>query len=262
MHQSINSNTPWKPANSWPAFILFTVILILVLHAIAFFAHEYAHSFTAWILGWKTNPFALDYGTLTTGNVLAQFQIDENVEYDPIFASGHGLQAALIAAAGMVIGNGLTYIIGRWGYSAAKRNNNRNWGLFYYWLCVASIGNFIDYVPVRTFAATGDMHTITKGLNCSPWWIIVVLGIPFAIALAHFFLWLAPRALQWFFPLSAIRRVVMVLLTALAMFGFYGAVGWGNANATSHMISVVSVCVFIPLAAVVGWWLTVRAQVK
>jgi len=95
------SSAEWSPARNWPVFLLLTVALLWTAHAIAFFAHEYAHSTLAWLLGWKANPLALNYGHLTLSNLLAQFDIDENVNYAPIFAAGHDHQAGLIAAAGL-----------------------------------------------------------------------------------------------------------------------------------------------------------------
>jgi hypothetical protein len=229
--------------------------MLWLLHAIAFFAHEYAHSCAAWALGWKTNPLALNYEHLTPGNFLLQLDIDENVEYDPIFAAGHNYSAGIIAAAGMVIGNGLlTYPISRYSYHSAKQRGSRSWAIFSYWLCVASVGNFIDYVPIRTFAPHGDMHTLAKGFNCSPWWIILLLGIPTAIALIHFLFRFMPRTLRWMFPASPGRRVVTVLLTTLALFGFYGAVGWSGYGPAAHTMSLISACTLLPLATLIGCW--------
>ena len=251
-NDSFNENL----SKNWFIFILFTVFLLWLSHALAFFAHEYSHSFSAWILGWKSNPLALNYGHLTIGNLLAQFQIDENVDYVPIFGSGHGIQAGGIAVAGLFIGNFLiTYPISRLGYARAKQCSSRAFGLFFYWLCVASVGNLIDYVPVRTFAKDGDMHTLALGFNCSPWLILIVLGIPFILILAHFFFVFAPRALHWLFPQSAGRRTVMIVLTAFVMFGFYGAAGWSEADRVSHTISVFSVCALVPITIIFGLWL-------
>ena len=257
------TKTNWPPARSWPAFILLTIALLWIVHAAAFFSHEYGHSFTAWLLGWKTNPLALNYGGLNPGNLLLQFDIDENVEYDPIFAAGHGVQAAVIALAGVVIGNGLSYLVGRWGYKksqkfgmragAAGAGVARTWALAFYWLCVGSVGNFIAYVPTRTFASHADMHTAELGLHCSPWWIIVLPGILFFIALIHFVLRFAPDALRWIFPASPARRVVMVVLTAMALFGFYGAsVGWSGYGPTAHALAVIWLCVLLPLSILLG----------
>jgi len=84
------------------------------------------------------------------------------------------------------------------------------------------------------------------------------LGIPFAIVVAHFFFLFAPRALHWLFPLSAGKRTTMIVLTAFAVFGFYGAAGWSEPDSVSHTISLVSVFALIPIMVILGFWLTER----
>lgn len=251
----------WKPAQNWPLFVLLTIAMLWLSHALAFFAHEYAHSFTAWLLGWKSNPLALNYGNFTVGNILAQVDIDENVDYKPVFASSHDVQAGIIAAAGMVIGNFLvTYPLSRLGYRAAKKNNKAGWAFFFYWCCAASVGNLIDYVPERTFAPSGDMHTVTEGFHCSPWAIIVVLGTPFLIALVHFFARFAPDVLRFILPNSRPKRVTIAILTALLIFGFYGSAGLTASDNVSHAISNVCINGLIPLAAIISVWITERRK--
>lgn len=39
-----------------------TPLLILMAHVTAFFAHEYAHAVTVWVLRWKTHLLDLHYG--------------------------------------------------------------------------------------------------------------------------------------------------------------------------------------------------------
>jgi hypothetical protein len=252
----------WPPARSWPAFLLLTVLLLWVAHAIGFFAHEYAHSTLAWLLGWKSNPLALDYGHLTFSNLLAQFDIDENVDYAPIFASGHNHQAGLIAVAGVALGNGLiTYPLSLWALATSKRHNSASWAFLSYWILVASVGNFLCYVPIRVFSLRADMHTTAIGFDCSPWWILLVLGLPFGLALIHFLVRIEPHTLRWLLPDSTARRAVLVVLTALALFAFYGAAGWSSGT-ISHRLSETSVYLLFPLMTLVGWLLTNRIPVK
>ncbi|GAB2687067.1 hypothetical protein GCM10027037_06500 [Mucilaginibacter koreensis] len=263
MNSQKNYTLQWGPARNWVLFALITVFMLWLAHALAFFPHEYAHAITAWLLGWKSNPLALNYGHVSISNLLAQFDIDENVDYAPIFASGRHYQAGIIALAGLFFGNFLfTYPLSLWGYRYAKQQGSYTWALFFYWLCVASVGNLIDYVPVRTFAYTGDMHTLITGFNCSPWWVMLLLGIPFLLILIHLLFSFAPQALHWLFPASAGRRAIMVLLTAFAVFGFYGAAGWSATDPTSHHISVYSVCLLVPLATILGFWVTDRFWLK
>jgi hypothetical protein len=248
---------------SWPVFVALVAVQMWAAHACVFFAHEYAHSFTARMLGWKGNPLALHYAHPTLVVLLTQLGISENVDYAPIFASGHGRQAAFIAAAGGVIGNALiTFPLSRWGYAKAKRQGLRGWAMFAYWVCVASVGNFIDYVPVRTFTNEGDMGTLQRGFGWSPWTVLLVFGIPTAIALVYFFLRIEPSTLQWLFPHSPTRRIVLMVLTAFVLFCFYGAAGWFEGGPTSHMISVVSVCAVFPLMTLIGRVLVRRNSIS
>src|ERR1700754_4806829 len=154
----------------WLPFVLLLCVQLWAAHALAFFLHEYAHSFVAWLTGWKANPFALNYAHPTLKVFLMQMGINQNVEEGPIFASGHGPIAAIIGGAGMVIGNGLlSYTLSRVAYGVARNHDQRRWALFFYWCTVASIGNFIDYVPIRTFTLEGDMGSIQRGFGWSPW---------------------------------------------------------------------------------------------
>lgn len=248
---------------NWFAFAGLLLLQLWAAHACVFFAHEYAHSFAAWILGWKANPFALNYAHPTLTVILVQLGIDQNVDELPIFAKGFGAQAAFISAAGAGIGNGLiTYSLSRWGYGFAKRRNARGWAMFWYWVCVASIGNLIDYVPIRTFTdgtdLYQDMFAVERGLNWSPWTLLMVFGIPTAFALGYFFLRIEPATLRWLFPFSSARRVAMTILTAFILFDFYGAAGWADGGPISHRMSVVSVCIVAPLAALVTTLAAIR----
>jgi hypothetical protein len=54
---------PSVNVRGWGAASIKLVVLILVSHAIAFFCHELAHSVTAWLLGAKADPLALNYGS-------------------------------------------------------------------------------------------------------------------------------------------------------------------------------------------------------
>ncbi len=90
--------------------ILMAPIFILLSHYLAMLPHEYAHSFMAWILGYKSNPLALTYGGKSWLNLLLLSHMDENVNYEVMFATGHGIQVAIIAFAGAGIANGSLFL--------------------------------------------------------------------------------------------------------------------------------------------------------
>lgn len=234
-------------------FALALIFQLWLAHALGYLVHEYAHSFVAWALGYKTNPLALNYGHLDWQNVVFLSDIDENVDYDPIFAAGRGSVAALIAVAGVLFGNGLFYVLSRQLYIKAKAGGRRMLALFMFFLCMMNAGNFISYVPARTFTNHADMATVERGLNISPWWIAVVLGVPFCVAVWHFFARLLPGAARYFFPESRLGQVFLVALSAYVFFDFFGGAGLQRYGAASHWISAFSVCVLFPLSIILCW---------
>ncbi len=250
---------------TWPALLGLLLPTLWVAHALAFFAHEYAHSFTAWVLGWKANPLALTYGHPSLKVFLIQYGIDQNVDELPIFRSHHGAQAALISAAGMVLGNALiTLPLSRWAYLRARHSASRGWAMLWYWTTVASVGNLIDYVPIRVFTngtdLSSDMYPVELGFGWSPWTLLLAFGAPTALVLAWFLMRFEPEALAFLCPASRPKRACLAVLTAFALFDFYGAAGWTGGGPVSHTLSVVSVCVIAPLAAVLGIVLVASAR--
>lgn len=234
------------------AFVVSFCFQLWLAHALGYLIHEYAHSFTAWALGYKANPLALNYGHLSWNNVLTLDDIDENVDYDPIFAAGRGTLAALIAVAGVLFGNGTFYLVSRRTYRAAKAQGRYWLSLFLFLFCMMNAGNLISYVPARTFATHADMATVERGLNIAPWWIAIVMGIPFCAAAGHFVARLLPEAMQFFFP-SKTGQILLLLLTAFVMFDFFGGAGPSRYGEVSHWISAVSVFGLMPLTVIICW---------
>lgn len=262
----LDSNHIDRPRDwNWAVFAALTLFQLWAAHALVFFAHEYAHSFVAWMLGWKANPLALDYAHPRLAVFLIQSGINQKVDLVPIFASGHRVQAAIISAAGAVVGNALfTYSLSRWGYGAARKHDARGWAMFAYWVCVASVGNLIDYIPVRTFTDGTDLYqdtfAVERGLGWSPWTLLAVCGIPVAFALGYFFARTEPATLRWLFPSDRGKRLTIAILTAFVLFDFYGAAGWSEGGPVSHQMSMISVCFIAPVAAALSGYFVARAD--
>ncbi len=235
------------------SFWFLAFLQLWLAHAICYLMHEYAHSFTAWLLHYKANPLALDYGHLNLDNLLFQADIDENVDYAPIFAAGRGPLASLIAVAGVLIGNGISYIAGLLFYMRARQKKRQAWAMFFFWICLMSVGNFLSYVPVRTFATHADMATTAQGLNVSAWWIALVLGVPFAVAIWHFLARILPDAETLLFPASLLSQRALVVLSAFLVFVFFGSAGIRNYGSISHWLSVISELVLFPTVTLICW---------
>jgi hypothetical protein len=239
----------WKRAG----FGLVFIFQLWLAHALGYLVHEYAHSFVAWALRYKANPLALNYGHLNLNNVLTLSGIDENVDYDPIFAAGRGPLASLIAVAGVLIGNGLFYLLSRRLYAKAKTHGRRLLAFFMFLFCMMNAGNLISYVPARTFTTHADMFTVERGLNISPWWVAVVLGIPFCLAVWHFFARILPGAMRFLFPHVKLGQIFLVVLSAYTVFKFFGGAGLHRYGEVSHWISALSVYVLFPLTVILCW---------
>jgi hypothetical protein len=79
-----------------PLLWLSFVLLWWLAHALGFLLHDCAHSLTAWALGYKANPLAGQYGHESFLDFAVQWDVNENVDYVPMFAAGKGYLAALI----------------------------------------------------------------------------------------------------------------------------------------------------------------------
>ena len=95
---------------SWPemfsrlatqaGFVVACLVCILLAHYAAVLPHEYAHSFMAFALGYKSDPLVIHFGGTSVGNLISLINIDEQVDYGPMFARGDGPAAALVGIAG------------------------------------------------------------------------------------------------------------------------------------------------------------------
>lgn len=204
--------------------IITTPIFIWLSHYVAVFPHEYAHSITAWLLGEKENPFALEYGGTSWKNMLLLWNIDENVDYSRMFAQGHDFQAALCAFAGPGIGTVLMFVLGSLLLNNPRVQQRSYWYYFVFWFHLMNLGNLYDYVPIRTFSPGGDIGNMVRGLRISPWWVFVLAGYPVAYLMRQFFtqtmLALYTNLTITSLPLQAGIMIMSVLL----LFGWFGGI--------------------------------------
>ncbi|WP_182998292.1 hypothetical protein [Gluconacetobacter sacchari] len=168
---------------------------------------------------------ALHYGTAAIDNVLLQQQIDENVDYGPIFASGGGWQAALIAAAGPLLANGGTALLCHRLIVRAVRPAALWWLV---WVDAFSTFNVWSYAPLRVLTTHGDMALLARGPGVSVWVLF-----PFVTSFAAWLVWrFAFRAL----PLAQKRLdpddgrssfSMVVLAISVPFFSMSGLSGYG-----------------------------------
>ena len=202
--------------------ILVSPIFILLSHYLAVFPHEYAHSFMAWFLGYKSNPFALDYGGTSWLNILLLAHIDENVNYSIIYSSGHPVYVSLIAFAGSGIANGLLFIL---SYFLLKNKKVKQKPYLFYFIFLfnlMNLGNFYDYVPIRTFSKSGDVYNFVTGLNISPWLVYIIIGYLVAFLIWQFFTKTLISAFVNLDITTTTLRASLMIVSVCILFGFFG----------------------------------------
>lgn len=227
-------------------FGLLSFVLLLVTHAIAYLTHEYSHSLTAWSLGWMSKPFGIDYGHPTLYNFLFLGDVDDNVDYAPIFASGHGLEAAAIALAGPFLGNGLLYFI---VYGLIKRTAagaNRFGTAFAYWLALMCAANVWSYVPLRAITTHADIALAAKGLHLSTWALFPFLAVPSLYIVQHFFHRTFPLCQGKIAHGSGNNFIILATLTAWWFFSFFSGDGLTGYGLVSQLLCIASRYLLVP----------------
>jgi hypothetical protein len=150
--------------------------------------------------------------------------------------------------------------LNRLAYRLAMQRGRFGWALFAYWCTVASVGNFFDYVPIRTFTRDGDMGSVERGFGWSPWMLLLIFGVPTLIAMIWLFLRVVPQTLRQLFPTSMPRQALIMVVTVGVMFGFFGAVGLLEGGPVAHRLSTISVECVLPAAIIIGLFAVFRTN--
>ena len=250
-HANHNANYAW-------ALILLTPFFFYTTHALAFFIHEYCHSFSAWIFGFKANPLILNFGDTSWGNILFFIKMDENVNFS-LFYAAHPWIASFVAFAGMGVGNVILFLISI-KLLLSKKQHTQFYYYFFIWLAVMNLGNFNDYIPGRTFSTHGDIGEITTFLNISPWRIMVLFGYPICYCFWLFYSKILPHTYKKL-AFNTIQQIILLVLVTLTLFALFGAVGYSDYGSESHLIALLSIYV-IPIVIVACWpsrkWIKAR----
>jgi hypothetical protein len=250
MRSTVRSGTRPITADNL-VFVVTTFVFVIVAHAVAYLTHEYAHSLSAWCLGWMRQPFGIDYGPATVYNVIFLGDVSDNVDYGPIQASGHGISAALIALAGPFVGNGLLYF-GLYGLTSIPFIRSRRFALaFLYWLSLMCAGNIWGYVPIRAITTHADIAIAAAGLGISTWSLFPFVMIVSAYVAWHFFCRMFPRVYGVITAEGEGNLALLIAFTAFWYFSFFGADGLsGSYGLISQVLSIASRYLLFPLCVV------------
>ena len=234
--------------------ILLTPIFILLSHYLTVFIHEYAHAFTAWMLGYKNSPFDLNYGGTSLGNLLLLSNIDQNVNNNLIYVSGHPGYVTLIAFAGPGIILFL-FFLSFWLMQNMKVKRHPYLLYFLLFFNLWCLGGTYAYVPVRTFTPHGvmvDVLDIEQSLNISPWLIYFFIGYLVFFMIRQFFSKTLISIYAYVGVSNTIAKASLMIICVLILFGYCGLAGFVNHGEISHFISSTSILA-IPGIIIMLW---------
>jgi len=122
-----------------------SLICILLAHYAAVLPHEYAHSFMAFVLGYKSDPLVIHFGGISVHNLILLINIDEQVDYAAMFARGDGRAAALVGFAGPGLANGTLYLLSLFLLRQPSVRRNAFLYMLVFWFNFMNVANFFDY---------------------------------------------------------------------------------------------------------------------
>ncbi|MFW6129240.1 MAG: hypothetical protein ACOC6P_03220 [Candidatus Aminicenantaceae bacterium] len=191
------------------AFILITIVVAVLSRHIMVLLHEWTHGATATAFGFKDSPFDIHYGGW------ALLTVDENVNYNHLFSTGHNIAASIISMSALIT-NALLFLLSIFLLSTKKIQKKRLVYLCIYWFAVMNIGELYSYIPLRTLAVNrGDVGHFTYGLSLSPWFVFIPGSLLVGWGLWHIFKKETPRLFQ---IMSLDNKVITYIQFALLVF--------------------------------------------
>jgi hypothetical protein len=224
------------------ALLIWTVPIVLLAHYIAVFPHELTHSFFAWALGHKPNPFNIQYGGTSLLNLLLLSGVDENVNYEEIFQQ-NPYHVALIAFSGPGIANGGLFLLSYWLLQQKKIQDRPYLYYFMLWFNLMNIANLFDYIPFRTFTPVNwdtDMSNLERGLNISPWVVYVVGGYLVLFVIWQFFSKTLVESYVHLGLSSLWSRAFLLISVVVVLFGYFSLAGLHGYGEISAFLSMTS----------------------
>ncbi|OGV27199.1 MAG: hypothetical protein A3F18_07235 [Legionellales bacterium RIFCSPHIGHO2_12_FULL_37_14] len=196
-------------------FLLWLTPIYIWIAQLTAYIHEYAHSFTAWSLGFKANPLDIIYGGFSWQNLILLANIDENVNYVLIDQLGHRHLISLIAFAGPGIATLSIYLITL--YLLRKKYNKYLYCLVF-WINLINLRELWAYVPLRALSTTADIANINYSLGLSSWWIFILISPLVAWAVWNFFSNTIGNAYEKLGLFSISSKATLLILTVVYFF--------------------------------------------
>jgi hypothetical protein len=228
-----------------------TPAFVLLAHYAAVLPHEFSHSFAAWIMGIKSDPWNIEWGHGSVGDILLLQGIDEKVDYKPALADGKNLAVAVTVLAGPGM-NVVLYLLTRFVVPCWRTSSRGVVAYLTFWFLFMNLANLYDYVPIRIAASNGDVWQWIQATNMSYWWIYGIIGALVLWALVDFYRTVLPQSLEAS-GIETISGRMLVLVTSTAlMFAYFASPGLAQSDDVSLFIGRTSL-LLVPVVILINW---------
>ncbi len=200
------------PIRETLGYILIVIITFACLQAFVVVMHEFTHSTVAWLLGDMPSP-----SDIVWGNPLMMTGWDEGVHYSKLFPSGHNPAEAIIGGSPLLV-HTVIVVLGIL-FLQRERATKWRWGFhLLYWFVIANFMELIAYILMRSFASSGDVYHLNRGLGLSPWIIFVAGTLLLVVGLFVLFKKILPIMYTVFARGNRLSEWAILFLTAFLLF--------------------------------------------
>ncbi len=234
-------------------FAAVTFLFFILSMWVSVLPHEYAHSFVAWLYGYKSNPFDIHYGEFTWQNIIFIHGINENVNYSLMDLRGDHFAMGLAAFAGPGIATVLMYVLSLFllRCQAVKRHPY----VFYFlcWVNVMNLGEIISYFVVRVFVETNDSGLFEYAWGISPWIVFFIGVIIFSLGIRYLYKYLLSELYQRLQLKSVVTAALILLPFTFILFGHVAVrIFLSPSGVFANLISAIFG--IIAIALVIAYW--------
>lgn len=234
-------------------FVILTPAFFILSLWVSAFPHEYAHSITAWLLGYKLHPFDIDYGRFDWKNVLFVDGIDENVNYFLIYIFGDKFAVGMIAFAGPFIATLPLYLVSLRLIRSTKLERRPYLFYFFLWVNVSNLSELISYVVLRSITKHGDIGHIEFAWGVSQWLVFTVGCVLLSMATWNFF---TRTIIDLYFVATENRisfKCFFIILFSIYLFAYPAARVLLGSNDVFSISMSIFLCILTPCVVVVCW---------
>ncbi len=145
--------------------------------------------------GIKSDPWNIEWGDGSIGDILLLRGIDENVDYERALSLGKNVAVAATVLAGPGM-NAVMFLLTRFLVPLWRTSGRPAVAYSMFWFVFMNVANLYDYVPIRVAASNGDVWQWIQATHMSAWWVYGVVGAFVLWVMIDFYRTVLPQSLD------------------------------------------------------------------